>query len=54
MLEIYADGYIVLVVLTAQKQLDHVENTTLTVIHDVFLPDEDDVNSPIFPKKKMP
>ena len=51
MLEVYVDDYIALVVPATQDQMDHVVNSVLTGIHDVFPKDEDDDNDPISLKK---
>ena len=36
------DNYIVLAITSSRYQVNHVANTVITGIHDVFLPDKDD------------
>jgi hypothetical protein len=51
LIEVYVDDYIGLVTATAHAQLDHVANSVMCAIHEVFPPDEDDKNDPILLKK---
>ena len=53
MLEVYMDYYIALAIPSIQDQLNHVTNTIMTGIHDVFPPDKDDKEDAISLKKTL-
>jgi hypothetical protein len=53
LVEVYVDDYIGLVTATSRDQLDHVANSVMCAIHEVFLPDVDDEADPISFKKLL-
>lgn len=51
LVEVYVDDYIGLVTATSRAQLDHVANSVMCAIHEVFPPNELDGEDPILFKK---
>ena len=51
MVEVYVDDFISLARATSQAQLDHVGNSVMSGVHDVFPEDEVDENDPLSLKK---
>ena len=51
LIEVYVDDFIGIVIPTSQQQLDHIANSIMHGIHDVFPPDADILNDPISNKK---
>ncbi|KAL3793071.1 hypothetical protein HJC23_003079 [Cyclotella cryptica] len=51
LIEVYVNDYIGLATATSRAQLDHVANSVMCAIHEVFPPDETDENDPISLKK---
>jgi hypothetical protein len=49
--EVYVDDFMCIVIPTSKAQLDHVTNTIMKGIHDVFPADIIDSNNPISEKK---
>ena len=53
MIEVYVDDFISLARATSQAQLDHVANSVMTGVHDVFPEDKVDKNDPLSLKKLL-
>ena len=53
MVEVYVDDFISLARATSQAQLDHVANSVMTGVHDVFPADAVDTNDPLSLKKLL-
>ncbi len=51
--KVYVDDFMSLVIPVSRDQLQHVAMAVMTVIHDVFPPDNDDSNDPILEKKLL-
>ncbi len=53
MVEIYVHDFMSLIIPISQEQLRHVTTAVMTVIHDMFPPDNNDSNDPISEKKMI-
>ncbi len=53
MVKVYVDNFMSIVIPVSQEQLQHVARAIMTgIIHDVFSPDSDDSNDPIYEKSQ--
>ncbi len=52
-MEVFVDDFIALAIPVSQTQLDHVANSVMYGIHDVFLPDNSEETDPISHKKLL-
>jgi hypothetical protein len=53
LVEVYVDDYVGLAIPTTQSQLNHVANSVMCAIHDIFPPDDVNANDPISFKKLL-